>query len=155
MTTKSGIWIIIRKAQVSAKLHCPTSTVTLFSEDGEGRIHSSTVIKSQKRPANSGGTAVYSYPCYGRCRGWMPRGFLLFLAFPVFFIMYCYKLCIQRKMVVTPIFYFMLCQSSLILSTVISFVYKDKWWFDVIMSAIFCRENTWKRILLFPLQINS
>ena len=30
-------------------------------------------------------------------------------------------------LVVTHSFYFMLCQSSL-LSTVISFVYKDKWW---------------------------
>ena len=30
---------------------------------------------------------------------------------------------------VTHGFYFMLCQSSL-LNTVISFVYKDKWWFD-------------------------
>ena len=36
-----------RKAQVSAKLHCPTSTVTLFSEDGQGRIHSSPVIEIQ------------------------------------------------------------------------------------------------------------
>ena len=34
---------------------------------------------------------------------------------------------------------FMLCQSSL-LSTVISFVYKDKWWFDESMSVIFCME---------------
>ena len=39
------------------------------------------------------------------------------------------KLSIQRQMVVIHTFYFMLCQSSL-LSTVISFVYKDKWWFD-------------------------
>ena len=36
---------------------------------------------------------------------------------------------IQRQMMVTHTFYFMLCQSSL-LSAVISFVYKDKWWFD-------------------------
>ena len=35
---------------------------------------------------------------------------------------------------VTHIFYFMLCQSSL-LSAVISFVYKDKWWFDESMSV--------------------
>ena len=55
--------------------------------------------------------------------------------------------------VVTHGFYFMLCQSSL-LSTVIIFVYKDKWWFDESMSVIFCMENTWKRILLFPLHIN-
>ena len=38
-------------------------------------------------------------------------------------------------------------------STVISFVYKDKWWFDESMSVIFCMENIWKRILLFPLHI--
>ena len=56
--------------------------------------------------------------------------------------------------VVTHSFYFMLCQSSLS-STVISFVYKDKLWFDESMSVIFYMENTWKRILLFPLHINS
>ena len=43
-------------------------------------------------------------------------------------VKYSDKLCIQRQMVVTHIFYFMFCQSSS-LSTVISFVYKDKWWF--------------------------
>ena len=32
-------------------------------------------------------------------------------------------------MVVNHTSYFMLCKSSL-LSTIISFVYKDKWWFD-------------------------
>ena len=37
--------------------------------------------------------------------------------------------------VVTHSFYFMLCQSSL-LSTVISFVYNEKWWFDESMSVI-------------------
>ena len=39
MTTKFGIGIVFRKAhvQLSAKFHCPTSTVTLFSDDGEGR----------------------------------------------------------------------------------------------------------------------
>ena len=63
MTTKLGVGIVFRKAQVFAKFHCPTSTVTLFSEDGEGRIHSSLVIESQKRLANSGGTIVYNYPC--------------------------------------------------------------------------------------------
>ena len=47
------------------------------------------------------------------------------------------KLSIQRQMVVIHTFYFMLCQSSL-LSTVISFVYKDKWWFSESMSIIFC-----------------
>ena len=37
-------------------------------------------------------------------------------------------------------FYFMLCQSSLV-STVISSVYKDKWWFDESISVIFCMEK--------------
>ena len=41
---------------------------------------------------------------------------------------------------VTHSFYFMLCQSSL-LSTVINFVYEDKWWFYESMSVIFCMEN--------------
>ena len=50
------------------------------------------------------------------------------------------KLSIQRQMVVNHTFYFMLCKSSLF-STVISFVYKDKWWFDESMSVIFCTEN--------------
>ena len=50
----------------------------------------------------------------------------------------------------TYIFYFMLCRSSL-LSTAISFVYKDKWWFHESMSVIFCMENNRKRIFLFPL----
>ena len=50
------------------------------------------------------------------------------------------NLFIQRQMVVTHTFYFMLCKSSLF-STVISFVYKDKWWFDESMSVIFCMEN--------------
>ena len=50
------------------------------------------------------------------------------------------KLSIQRQMVVTHTFYFMLCESSLF-STVISFVYKDKLWFDENMSVIFCMEN--------------
>ena len=61
MTTKSGIGIVFRKAQMSAKFHCPTSTVTLFSEDGEGRIHFSPVIESQKRSGNSDRTIVYNY----------------------------------------------------------------------------------------------
>ena len=51
--------------------------------------------------------------------------------------------------VVTHSFYFMLFQSSL-LSTVISFVYKDKWWFDESMSVIFCMENTWKSSSFIP-----
>ena len=71
MTTKFGIGIVFRKAQV------PTSTITLFSEYGEGRIRSSLVTESQKRPANSGGSIVYNYPCYVRRQGWMPRGLLL------------------------------------------------------------------------------
>ena len=50
------------------------------------------------------------------------------------------KLSIQRQMVVTHTFYFMLCQSSS-LSTVVSFVYKDKGWIDESMSVIFCMEN--------------
>ena len=78
MTTKFGIGIVFRQAQVSAKFYCPTSTVTLFSEYGERRIRSSPVTESRKRPANSGGTIVYNCPCYVRHRGWMPRG-LLFL----------------------------------------------------------------------------
>ena len=41
---------------------------------------------------------------------------------------------------VTHSFYFIICQSSL-LSTVISFVKKDKWWFDESMSVIFYMEN--------------
>ena len=58
MTTKFAIGIVFRKAEVSAKFYCPTSTVALFSEYGEGRIRSSPVIESQKRPAKSGGTIV-------------------------------------------------------------------------------------------------
>ena len=49
------------------------------------------------------------------------------------------KLSIQRQMVVTHTFYFMLCKSSLF-STVINFVYKAKWWFGG-MSVIFCMED--------------
>ena len=47
MTTKFGIGIVFTKTQVSAKFHCPTSTVTLFFEYGEGRIRSSPAIESQ------------------------------------------------------------------------------------------------------------
>ena len=50
------------------------------------------------------------------------------------------KICIQRQIVVTHTIYFMLCKSSLF-STVISFVYKDKWWFDESMSGNFYMEN--------------
>ena len=83
---------------------------------------------------------------------WVVTQKFLFHALPVLFIKYCYELCIQRQMVVTQSFYFILCQSSL-WSTVICFVHKDKLWFDESMSVIFCMENTWKRILLFPLHI--
>ena len=48
MTAKFGVGIVFKKAQMSAKFHCPAPTVTLFSEDGEGRIHSCSVIESQK-----------------------------------------------------------------------------------------------------------
>ena len=41
-----------------AKFQCPASAVTLFAKDGEGRIHSSSDIESQKSPANSGGTIL-------------------------------------------------------------------------------------------------
>ena len=51
------------------------------------------------------------------------------------------KLSIQRQMMVlTDTFYFMLCQSSL-LSTAVSCVHKDKWWFDESLSVIFCIES--------------
>ena len=69
MTPKFGVGIVFRKTQVSAKFRCPISTVTLFSKDREGRIHSSSVTESQKSPANSGGTIVYNCPCYVRRRG--------------------------------------------------------------------------------------
>ena len=86
MTTKFSMGIVFRKAQVSAKFHCPISTVTLFSEDGEGGIHSSPVIESPKRPANTGATIVYNYPCYVRRRGWMPKGLLSFSQILTIFI---------------------------------------------------------------------
>ena len=78
MTTKFGVRIVFRKAQVSAKYNCPTSTLTLFSEYRRTRIQNPLlpVIQSQKRSANPGGTIVYSYPCYVRRRGWMPTGLL-------------------------------------------------------------------------------
>ena len=44
-----------------AKFHCPTSADTLFSKDVEGGIHSSSVIKSQNYPANSGETIFENY----------------------------------------------------------------------------------------------
>ena len=41
-----------------AKFHCPASAVSLCYKDGEGEIHSSSDIESQKSPVNSGGTIV-------------------------------------------------------------------------------------------------
>ena len=79
MTTKFGIGIVFRKAQVTAKHSCPTSTVTLFSKYGGTRIHSSPSHTKPKEPASSGGTIVYNYPCYVRRRGWMPTGLLFHL----------------------------------------------------------------------------
>ena len=64
MTTNFSVGIVFMKAQVSAKFHCPASTVTLFSEDGKGRIRSCLVIESQKRLAASGRTIGYNNPCY-------------------------------------------------------------------------------------------
>ena len=53
-----------------------------------------------------------------RCFEWW---LIVFIScFVSYIFKYCYKLCIRRQMVVTHIFYFMHCQSSL-LSTVISF----------------------------------
>ena len=81
MTTKFGIGIVFRKAQVSAKYNCPTSTITLFSEygGGGGGRESPPQSYKAKEPGNSGGTIGYNYPCYVRRRGWMPTG-LLFIA---------------------------------------------------------------------------
>ena len=76
MTTKFAISIVFRKAEVSAKFHCPTSTVTLFSGYGEGRIRSSLVKESKKSPVDSGGTIVYNYPYHVKRQGWMPTGLL-------------------------------------------------------------------------------
>ena len=56
-----GVGIVSGKAQVCAKFHCPTSTVTLFSKDVEGGMHSSSVLERQNSPANSGGTIVQNY----------------------------------------------------------------------------------------------
>ena len=50
--------------------------ISLFSEDGEGRNHSCSVIESRKKSVNSGRTIVDNYPCYVRRRGQMPRGLL-------------------------------------------------------------------------------
>ena len=65
---------------------------------------------------------------------------------------YCYKVCIQRKNGGDSflISWFASCQSAL-LSTVISFVYKDKWWFDESMSVIFCIQRILEKELLYSL----
>ena len=41
-----------------ARFHCPASALTLRCKDGEGEIHSSSDIESQKTLANSGGTVI-------------------------------------------------------------------------------------------------
>ena len=76
MATKFGIGIVFRKAQVSAKYNCPTSTVTLFSRYGGDENPLLPSHTKPKEPANCGGTIVYNYPCYVRRRGWMPTGLL-------------------------------------------------------------------------------
>ena len=40
------------------KFHCPASASTLCCKDGEGEIHSSADIESQKTLANSCGTII-------------------------------------------------------------------------------------------------
>ena len=40
------------------KFHCPVSTLTLCCKDGEGKIHFSSDIESQKTAANSDGTII-------------------------------------------------------------------------------------------------
>ena len=40
------------------KFHCPASALTLCCKDGEGEIHSSSDIESQKTLANSDGTII-------------------------------------------------------------------------------------------------
>ena len=62
MTTKFGVRIIYRKAQVCAKFHCPNSAVTLFSKDGDGGIHSFSDKESQKSQANAGINFIHSHP---------------------------------------------------------------------------------------------
>ena len=58
LRTKFGVGIVFRKALVYAKFHCPVTALTLLSKDGEGEIHPSSDIESQKSQANSGGTIV-------------------------------------------------------------------------------------------------
>ena len=40
------------------KFHCPASALTLCCKDGEGGIHSSSDIESQKTLANTDGTII-------------------------------------------------------------------------------------------------
>ena len=58
MATKFGAGIGFRKAQMCVKFHCPASALTLCCKDGEGKIHSSSDIESQKTLANSDGTII-------------------------------------------------------------------------------------------------
>ena len=58
MATKFGVGIVFRQAQMCAKFHCPASALTLCCKVGEGEIHSSSDIESQKTLANSGGTII-------------------------------------------------------------------------------------------------
>ena len=58
MATKFGVGIVFRKAQMCDKFHCPASELTLCCKDGEGEIHSSSDMESQKTLANSGGTII-------------------------------------------------------------------------------------------------
>ena len=50
MTTKFGIWLVFRKAKMSAKFNSPSSTVALFSEywGGGGGGRESTLPQSYK-----------------------------------------------------------------------------------------------------------
>ena len=43
------------------KFHCPASALTFCCKDGEGEIHSSSDIESQKTLANSDGTIIICY----------------------------------------------------------------------------------------------
>ena len=87
------------------------------------RKQSDSVGRMTAQPCNR-----FVFLCRGRgvCCKWKPD-----------FVTFLYK----DKMVVTRTFYFMRCQSSLLSTVIISFVYKDKWWFDESMSVIFCMEN--------------
>ena len=66
--------------------------------------------------------------------------YFLFHALPVFFIKYCHKLCTVH----TDSYFLFHALPAFLLSTVISFVYKDKWCFDESMSVILCMESNEK-----------